>query len=183
MSTERGIRLDAAVAADALPDVSIVPMTAAHLRRVLAIERTVYERGWTKGMYESELALPATRAFIVALVGRELTGYAGMMMAGETGHIATIAVAEKWRRHGIATRLLVQLSAEILRRGGSEATLEVRESGVAALGLYERFGYERVGRRKNYYPRTREDAIIMTAGHIDSDAYAARLRKRYPPQL
>ena len=41
-------------------------------------------------------------------------------------------------------------------------TLEVRESNDPALRLYRKYGFQEVGRRKNYYEKPREDAILMT---------------------
>ena len=41
-------------------------------------------------------------------------------------------------------------------------TLEVRPSNTAAIALYEGFGFEEVGRRKNYYDLPKEDALILT---------------------
>ena len=41
-------------------------------------------------------------------------------------------------------------------------TLEVRESNAAAVALYEKHGFHRVGLRRNYYERPKEDALIMT---------------------
>ncbi len=52
-------------------------------------------------------------------------------------------------------------------------TLEVRVSNASAQGLYERFGFRPVGRRKNYY--TTEDALVMWATDIDTPSYADRV--------
>ena len=41
-------------------------------------------------------------------------------------------------------------------------TLEVRESSVPAISLYESLGFERVGLRRDYYQCPTEDAILMT---------------------
>jgi ribosomal-protein-alanine N-acetyltransferase len=41
--------------------------------------------------------------------------------------------------------------------------LEVRPSNEAAIRLYQRYGFERIGVRRGYYPTEggREDAIVM----------------------
>ena len=42
--------------------------------------------------------------------------------------------------------------------------LEVRPSNLRALDIYQRYGFEQIGRRKGYYPAAnsqREDAIVM----------------------
>jgi ribosomal-protein-alanine N-acetyltransferase len=49
----------------------------------------------------------------------------------------------------------------------------VRVSNDAAQKLYERFGFEPVGRRKNYYKD--EDALVMWATDIDTDEYQSRV--------
>ena len=41
-------------------------------------------------------------------------------------------------------------------------TLEVRASNEPAIALYRKHGFEEAGRRKNYYTKPTEDAIIMT---------------------
>ena len=41
-------------------------------------------------------------------------------------------------------------------------TLEVRPSNTAALKLYEGFGFEQVGERKNYYSNPAENAVLLT---------------------
>ncbi len=60
--------------------VTIQPMRRRHIRAVLRIEQQVYPRPWSSSLFLSELALRATRAYYVARVGRELVGYAGLMM-------------------------------------------------------------------------------------------------------
>jgi ribosomal-protein-alanine N-acetyltransferase len=57
--------------------------------------------------------------------------------------------------------------------GARHLTLEVRLSNSSAQGLYELFGFEPVGRRKNYYKN--EDALVMWATDIDASNYAERL--------
>ena len=40
-------------------------------------------------------------------------------------------------------------------------TLEVRAGNEAAMALYEKLGFTKVGRRKGYYSKGREDAVLM----------------------
>jgi ribosomal-protein-alanine N-acetyltransferase len=44
----------------------------------------------------------------------------------------------------------------------SFVTLEVRAGNAPAIALYEKHGFQRVGLRRNYYERPKEDALIMT---------------------
>jgi [ribosomal protein S18]-alanine N-acetyltransferase len=155
--------------------VHLAPMRRRHVRSVLRIEEQVYPRPWSHSLFLSELALRTTRAYFVARVGRDVVGYAGLMMTGEDGHVTTIAVDPRWQRHRVASRLLVALAREALERGARNLTLEVRLSNLGAQHLYRRFGFSPVGVRKNYYQETNEDALVMWVHEIDTPAYAELL--------
>ena len=80
----------------------------------------------------------------------------------DEGDIGNVAVAPDSRRRGIGAALLKALFAESERRGAAVLQLEVRESNLAARRLYEKNGFEIVGKRKNYYEKPAEDAILMS---------------------
>ena len=67
------------------------------------------------------------------------------------GHILTLDVLPTQRRRGIGRRLLEELESIFVQKNISESYLEVRENNGAALRLYERMGYEKIGKLKNYY--------------------------------
>ncbi|HZJ26685.1 MAG TPA: ribosomal protein S18-alanine N-acetyltransferase [Acidimicrobiia bacterium] len=159
---------------DAL-SVHVAPMRRRHLRAVLRIETQVYPRPWTTALFASELRLRATRAYMVARVGRDVVGYAGLMMTGADGHVTTIAVDPRWQRHRVGTRLLLALASEARAREAEQLTLEVRMSNRGAQDLYRRFGFEDAGVRKGYYADTKEDALIMWSHDIGTEAYAELL--------
>jgi ribosomal-protein-alanine N-acetyltransferase len=135
----------------------------------------VYPRPWSHSLFVSELALRSSRSYVVAKVGREVVGYAGLMMSLTDGHVTTIAVDPAWHRHGIGTRLLLTLAYEAIDRGALAMTLEVRLSNRGAQEMYRRFGFGPVGVRKNYYQETNEDALVMWVHDIDSPEYAQLL--------
>src|SRR6266498_1587388 len=102
--------------------VDIVPMRRRHVRAVLRIEQQVYPRPWTMSLFLSELALRSTRAYFVARVGRDLVGYAGLMMTLDEAHVTTIAVDPRRHRAKIGTRLLLVLAREAIARGATALT-------------------------------------------------------------
>ena len=157
--------------------VEVVTMRRRHLRSVLRIEAKVYPRPWSLGLFMSELALRTTRIYLVAKVGGEVVGYAGLMLTGSDGHVTTIAVDPDWHRKGIGARLLVALSRAGVRRGCTGLTLEVRMSNEPAKELYRRFGYAPAGVRKGYYTETGEDALVMWAHDVDLEPYRQRLEE------
>lgn len=155
--------------------VQIASMRRRHLRGVLRIEHQVYPRPWSASLFLSELALRSTRSYFVARVGREVVGYAGLMMTLDEGHVTTVAVDPRWQRHRIATRLLVALAREAIDRGANGLTLEVRLSNKGAQELYRRFGFRPVGVRKGYYQESGEDALVMWAHDVNEPDYTALL--------
>ena len=116
-------------------------------------------------------ALRSSRSYVVAKVGREVVGYAGLMMSLTDGHVTTIAVDPAWHRHGIGTRLLLTLAHGAIDRGALAMTLEVRLSNRGAQEMYKRFGFVAVGVRKAYYADTGEDALVMWSYEVSEAPY------------
>jgi [ribosomal protein S18]-alanine N-acetyltransferase len=152
-------------------DVHIAPMRRRHLRGVVRIESQVYPRPWSHSLFVSELALRSSRSYVVAKVGREVVGYAGLMLSLTDGHVTTIAVDPTWHRREIGTRLLLTLAYEAIDRGALAMTLEVRLSNRGAQEMYKRFGFNAVGVRKGYYADTGEDALVMWAYEVSEAPY------------
>jgi ribosomal-protein-alanine N-acetyltransferase len=152
-------------------EVQLLPMRRRHLRSVVRIEAQVYPRPWSHSLFVSELALRSSRSYVVAKVGRDVVGYAGLMMSLTDGHVTTIAVDPAWHRRGIGIRLLLALAREAIDRGALAMTLEVRLSNRGAQEMYKRFGFTAVGVRKGYYADTGEDALVMWAYEVDQVPY------------
>jgi ribosomal-protein-alanine N-acetyltransferase len=155
--------------------VNLVPLRRRHLRAVLQIEQQVYPRPWSFGVFMSELNLRGSRHYVAARTSGRIAGYAGLMFGYEESHVTNIAVDPRWQRHGIGTRLMVNLFCSSLARRARQMTLEVRVSNTAAQAMYRRFGFEVEGVRKNYYSESNEDALVMWARDIDSPSARARL--------
>jgi ribosomal-protein-alanine N-acetyltransferase len=155
--------------------VALVPMQRRHLKGVLRIEAQVYPKPWTESLFLSELALPASRCYLVARVGRAAVGYAGVMWAPDEAHVTTIAVDPAWQRHRVATRLLAALTRAAIERGYDAMTLEVRVSARGAQALYRRFGFSPEGARRAYYSDPVEDAVVMWVRGIRDPAHGRLL--------
>ena len=90
------------------------------------------------------------------------------MFVDDESHVNNIAVDPAWQGRGLGVAILVDLVRVALARGARHLTLEVRVGNEPALALYRRFGLAPVGVRRNYYPETGEDALVMWARDIDS---------------
>jgi ribosomal-protein-alanine N-acetyltransferase len=155
-----------AIARKPLPvdGIEITRMRRRHLRKILTIESRVYPRPWSASLFLSELSQRSARSYIVAKLGGEVTGYAGLMFTGFESHVTNIAVDPDFHGHKIGTRLLLTLVTEAIARGSEQITLEVRVTNNIAQAMYAKFGFEVVGLRKGYYIETREDALVMEVG-------------------
>ncbi len=150
-------------------------MRRRNLKGVLRIERQAYVRGWSLGLFLSELSRPDDRIYLVAVADGEVVGFAGLLVVTDEGHITNIAVEKGWQGKGVATRLVLELARRALAMGVDGLTLEVRPSNQAARALYRRFGMAPVGVRPGYYSEPDEDALIMWATQISSEGYQQRL--------
>lgn len=139
----------------------IVLMNSSHIKSAVQIEKLCFPDPWPESFFVSELNNPGC-IYLAAISGGELIGYAGLQYVLDEGYINNVAVHPDYRRMGIGSGLLRELEKKALELKLSFLTLEVRSGNSAAIALYERLGFVPVGRRKNYYERPREDALLMT---------------------
>ena len=135
----------------------IEPAGAEHVPAIAALERECFSDPWPEDM----IARLAER-FTVALEDGAVCGYLALSSVLDEGSVDNIAVAPAFRRRGIGDALLSDAVGRGRAAGLAFLTLEVRASNLPALRLYEKHGFRAVGRRKNYYDRPREDAILLT---------------------
>lgn len=153
-------------------------MVEADLSAVMAIERAAFASPWTLATFTGLLRRENTRLWVAeAEAGGEggageggagvptgsagIVAYAAVWMVADQAELGDIAVADGWRRRGIATRLLREVLGEMEAAGIRELFLEVRVSNEAAQALYAGHGFEAVGRRGGYYSRPKEDALVL----------------------
>ncbi len=131
------------------------------LPQIQRIEQQSFSVPWTEQMLRVQLA-PDSHVFLTAETRDAVVGYVGMMYVLDEGYISNVAVHPEFRRRGAADALLDALEARARALKLSFLTLEVRESNAPAVALYQKHGYRIVGRRKHYYEKPTEDALLMT---------------------
>jgi ribosomal-protein-alanine N-acetyltransferase len=156
--------------------VSVELMRRADVPVVSEIERRCYPTPWHENAYYTELA-NRSACYLVARLDGQVVGYTGMWVIMDEAHITTLAVAPEHRGRKIGERLLIALLEEAILAGAARATLEVRESNVIAQKLYRKYGFREAAIRKNYYSDNQENAVIMWADDISSEAYRTSLRE------
>ena len=143
-------------------DILIRDAAAADLDALEALEKACFSLPWTREQLQSQL--PDERHEFLIAVDAEgaVLGYIGMMTVLDEGYISNVAVAPDSRRMGVGRALIAALLERAAQLELAFVTLEVRPSNAPAVALYRGFGFEEAGRRKNYYEKPSEDALLMT---------------------
>jgi ribosomal-protein-alanine N-acetyltransferase len=143
-------------------DDRYAPLTDKELDEVVAAEKEVYPFPWTRGNFTDALQAGYS-AWVLRDASGRIAAYSVMMMALDEAHLLNLSVARHAQRSGLGWRTLDWMADVARGYGGRTMLLEVRPSNEAAIRLYERYGFERIGVRRGYYPSEggREDAIVM----------------------
>ncbi len=136
-------------------------MRPEHLDGVLSIEHRSFPNPWTRTAFASHLEHPEFAKYLVAITQNQVIGYTGLFFGGGQGQITNLAIDPDRRRQGIGTRLFLAMIDHCQALGLEGLSLEVRVANESAQSLYERFGFAKVGQRKDYYQETGEDAYVM----------------------
>lgn len=145
--------------------INIRRMDESDLDKVYSIEKATFSIPWSYESFLDTLKLPQT-IYLVAEFQGDIVGYLGIWKVLDEGNITNVAVKEDLRKKGIG-HLLISEGIRIAKNEGiKDLTLEVRESNIYAISLYEKNGFENVGIRPGFYERPKEDAVIMWKRNI-----------------
>lgn len=133
-------------------------MSPADIDGVKALLDICFDGGaWSTDMISSQLEKRDSHC-TVAVEDDRIIGFLAFEQILDEGSIVEVAVHPDYRRQGIARELI---GSAIKDNSLKEIYLEVRESNIPAIRLYESLGFERVGVRKGYYDHPTEDAVMM----------------------
>lgn len=144
-----------------LSDEGILMMTESDVKAIAEIEKECFSKPWSEDGIREELTNESARFFVFKKNG-ETAGYMGMHIVLDECYIANVAVLPSHRRQGIGEKLISYGESIAEKEGCVFITLEVRVSNSAAIALYEKSGFEKIGERKNFYSDPTENALIMT---------------------
>ena len=126
------------------------------------ISASCLEECWNKEDFLESLEKDYTIMAVAECEGK-MIGYTVIYQMADQSELESVAISKSARRNGAASELLVFGLEEAYRRGVRSMTLEVRESNSAARKLYEKFHFEIIGKRKNFYQNPQEDALILVS--------------------
>lgn len=145
-----------------LSTIGFRPMTEADLPAVDAIEQAVQPYPWRISQFADSLKA-GHQAWIFTEAGQPF-GYAVLLAALDEVELLTLALARSHQGRGLGRHCLGWLQAQVRQQGGRSLFLEVATANAPALGLYQRMGFETLGRRRNYYRAAdgrHDDAWVM----------------------
>ena len=143
------------------------PMKETDVESVLKIEFAAFSHPWTRGIF-LDCVQSGYECWLMYL-GDQQVGHGVLSAAGDEAHLLNLTVKPESQSNGLGGKLLDHLLQRGKDKGAETVFLEVRESNHAAIHLYERTGFNEIGRRRGYYPAVggREDALVMAYSLLD----------------
>lgn len=143
-----------------MKNLVIDKMTISDLAEIANNLTSDFDEFWNSSILESEIKNPFSQ-YIIAKINREIVGFAGVIDTVDQLEITNIVVRKDFRKKGLGNELLTELIKLAKENGKEKITLEVNNTNLVAIKLYEKNGFKNVGFRKKYYNNT-YDANIMT---------------------
>jgi ribosomal-protein-alanine N-acetyltransferase len=122
-----------------------------------AAQASAIDPAWTPETFVASHRL----AIVAEMPSGKIGAWLLLSVVPPEAEILNIVAAPECRRQGLATALLREGLDRLAQAQVSRVWLEVRESNIAAQGLYRRFGFQQVGRRTQYYHHPAEDALLL----------------------
>lgn len=145
-------------------------MQHSDVQQVFQIEKLVQSHPWTLKQFEE--SIDSYQSTVIEQQGK-VVGFCILQPVVDEANLLLMAIHPSQQGKGLGYQLLDE-SIALLKNNPVQIFLEVRESNVAAVRLYEKSDFHQIDLRKNYYPNpdgTREHAIIMV--RACSDDFAA----------
>lgn len=147
-----------------LAEIDFQILTEKELEQVLELDEICFGGLWSLNSYKREIESPNSYLLIITVnqgLNKKVIGLGCFWAILEEAHITILAIHPDFQRQGLGSLLLENLLKEAVNRNLERATLEVSENNIKAINLYKKFGFQEAGRRKKYYKKTGEDALIL----------------------
>lgn len=133
------------------------------LQEVIQLEQQISSAPWSEKSFRNAMLSP-DNCYLVAACGDKIVGYCGFWCSCDCADLCNLAVAKEFRKQHLGRELLCRGLTLLKEKGIERVLLEVRQSNEAAIGLYTKIGFEKIGVRPNYYSLPVEDGILMEKG-------------------
>ena len=122
---------------------------------------TDFDDFWNYNILLDELNQENSYFIVAKNDNSEIIGFACLKKILDEGHIMNIVVRESYRGNGFGSNMLEHLIDYAKNQNLKIVLLEVNEHNLSAIRLYNKFEFDHLGIRKQYYPDG-SDAIIMS---------------------
>ena len=139
------------------------------LEQVVAIERLVQSHAWSAIQFQDALASYQCTVYAQA---HQVLGFCILQPVLDEANLLLMAIHPSEQGKGLGYALLDHSIAQ-LKNSPIQIFLEVRESNIPAIRLYEKTDFHQIDLRKNYYPNidgSKEHAVIMVKTCTDDFA-------------
>ncbi len=144
-----------------MSELFVRKMTLDDVSAVYEVELVSFTVPWSKEALEREITSNSFALYHVAEIEGKVIGYCGMWIVYDQVQVTNIAILPEYRGNHYGEKLLGFVINEARLHGGKVLSLEVRVSNTPARSLYEKFGLQPGGIRKQYYTDDLEDALVM----------------------
>jgi ribosomal-protein-alanine N-acetyltransferase len=142
----------------------IRPATSQDVSAIVAVQRKNPQAAqWRECDYVRLAEEPGGVLLVAEDAVGQVLGFAAAQCVGEEAELQNLAVDPDRQHQGVGQGLLRGVHYRLGAAGTKRVYLEVRASNEPALALYQSSGYTVVGRRQDYYPAPREDALVLSA--------------------
>lgn len=136
-------------------------MSVRDIEETAHLEEIIFSHPWSKKSIESTLLSSDNVCLVVYDSEKNIqAGYCIFTTSFEDADLCRIAVLNDYRRNHLADRMFKTAFEKLEKKGIKRVLLEVRESNNAAIALYKKYGFEQIGKRKNYYSEPAEDGLV-----------------------
>ncbi len=133
-------------------NVQLRPLGPLDLAVAAALHSGCFDNAWNEAAMAEVLAMPGSFGAL-AHIKDQPVGLVIALAVGTEAEILALGVLPKFRRRGIAARLLASVADQLSGAGCRRLLLEVAEDNEAARALYGKLGFAEIGRRPSYYRR------------------------------
>ena len=179
-----------------MKEIEIKPLTIDEVNAVVNLDQICLGGLWKKEAYLREIESDKSTVIVLRLLSGEnrdcgcktsssdlvnhrhhsvIIGMGCLWSIVDEAHITLLGVHPNYRGQGLGQLLLFSLLDDAIARKLEWATLEVNENNLAALNLYQKYGFVAVGRRKGYYQPAGEDALVLWLKNIQHNEFKTNL--------
>ena len=142
-------------------DLKLSKMSIGDLKSIKNVLDSDFDNFWSYDVLEEELECDNSYVIVAKVDENTIVGFAGLKVILDEADIMNIVVKKDFRHNGIGSILLENLINHSKDLNLKTITLEVNENNLSAIRLYDKFSFDKLGIRKNYYDG-KSDAIIMS---------------------